>query len=71
MWVSKKSSLPMEVYLGAGNSNRAVQDVYRLQPLEHGNPGFEFHSRHACMCVDIRASVLLLVGTGIAMGRFG
>jgi hypothetical protein len=54
--------------MGAGNSDREIQDVYRLHPFEHRNPGFEFHSMHACMCVDIRVSILLLMGRGPAMG---
>jgi hypothetical protein len=41
----------------------------RLCPLEHWYRGFEFYSRHGCVCVCLfRLSVFLCVGCGYATG---
>jgi hypothetical protein len=54
---------------GAAHSDRAVKGLDCLCSFERRDHGFEFHSRHACLCVRLFCvCVVLCVGSGLATG---
>jgi hypothetical protein len=44
------------------HSDRAVSGTNGLQPLKHSGPGFDFHSRHACLCAFIQFMIMMSSG---------
>jgi hypothetical protein len=57
----------MTIRTSADNSGRAVLGMNFLRPLERWDRGFEFHSRHGCLCV-YSVFVFSCVGSGLASG---
>jgi hypothetical protein len=52
----------------ADHSRRAVEGMKYLCTLERWDCGFEFHSRHGCLCAFILCWCFLRVGSGLATG---